>query len=352
MNHPLDSLMEQVPLSVSDAVRLCLELLEEAGLPGESLPRAALLSRMRRVIRAGAEALRREEHTVCFAEAAWASVRAREHRRPATYADLCYFVRRMLRVPGVGARPLRAMTARECRELLEQAFPASVHSYRKGRAILHSVFAFGFRREWCDANPVDRVEVPEVREREVLPLSPQEVARLEQTAELPPFRSLRLPLHLMLYCGIRPTEVSRLDPCRDIDWRERTVTIRPNCSKTGGGRVVPLRGGDLSSLPRSYPPGLSPALWRRFRRRAGFARWVPDVLRHTFASYHAVYFRNLALLQQEMGHRDVSLLRTRYVHTVGISARCAAAFWRRPGADHSSSMPMRRCRMASSASEP
>ncbi|MGN0828808.1 MAG: tyrosine-type recombinase/integrase [Akkermansia sp.] len=352
MNHSVDSLMEHLPLSVSDAVRLCLELLEEAALPGESFSRLALLARMRRVIRAGVEALRREEHTVCFEEAAWASVRAREHRRPATHADLCYFVRRMLRVPGVAERPLRAMTARECRELLERAFPASVHSYRKGRSILHSVFAFGFRREWCESNPVDRVEVPTVREHEVLPLTLQEVARLEQTAELPAFRSLRLPLHLMLYCGIRPTEVRRLDPLRDIDWRERTVTIRPNCSKTGGGRVVPLRGGDLSSLPRSFPPGPSPALWQRFRRRAGFARWVPDVLRHTFASYHAVYFRDYALLQQEMGHRDVSLLRTRYVHTVGISMRCAAAFWNRSAAAHSSSMPMSRCRMASSASDP
>ena len=38
-----------------------------------------------------------------------------------------------------------------------------------------------------------------------------------------------------------------------------------------------------------------------------------DVCRHTFASYHAAYLRNLPELQLEMGHRDASLLMTRYM---------------------------------------
>ncbi len=265
-----------------------------------------------------------------FEEAAWDSVRARNSRREATKADLRYFVKRMLRVEGIAARPLRSMTTGECRKLLEKAFGSSVHSYRKGRAILHSIFAYGYRREWCDANPVSRIEMPIAEEKEIIPLSPKEIRRLKITAAQPAFAGLQLPLHLMLYCGVRPSEVSRIDPQLDINWTERTVRIRPTASKTGGGRVVPLRG--LSSdavrhLKTTRTLKYSSSLRRRFRRHAGFRRWVPDVLRHTFATYHAVHFQNLPALQLEMGHRDITMLRSRYINAAYISRSVADKFW-------------------------
>ena len=33
--------------------------------------------------------------------------------------------------------------------------------------------------------------------------------------------------------------------------------------------------------------------WHSLRRAAGFRHWVPDICRHSFASYHAAFFRNL-----------------------------------------------------------
>ena len=50
------------------------------------------------------------------------------------------------------------------------------------------------------------------------------------------------------------------------------------------------------------------------------------VCRHSFATYHAVLFRNLPELQLEMGHRNTSLLRSRYM--VPAHRRDAVAFWR------------------------
>lgn len=66
--------------------------------------------------------------------------------------------------------------------------------------------------------------------------------------------------------------------------------------------------------------------WRELRHAAGLHDWRPDTLRHTFATYHALYFRNLEQLRLEMGHRNVDLLRSRYVLAVGRSA--AVRFWR------------------------
>lgn len=335
------ALLKEVPLKVESAARMMLEMKEELAAAGLWVPDGAgggcggdaLMALMRRVIRAGVEVVRMAQQTVSFAEAAWASVEARRDRRAVTQRDLRTYVRRMLRVEGVGERPLRAMQAEECRALLRQAFAGSPHAYRKGRAILHSIFAYGFRREWCDGNPVDRIEAPRVEEREIRPLSVAEVRRLQEVVRQPKHEAMRLSLHLMLYCGIRPAEVRRLNPETDIDWQERQVIIRPGRSKTGGGRVVPLRGaswllqgGGLLTIPRNWE-----RRWGALRREVGFRGWPADVLRHTFASNHAAYYRNLPALQLEMGHRDLSLLSSRYVNPLHGSRREVREFWRAIG---------------------
>ena len=91
--------------------------------------------------------------------------------------------------------------------------------------------------------------------------------------------------------------------------------------------MVPLRGmqgirKNERSIPRNWL-----RRWQALRRAAGFRHgsWVPDVCRHSFASYHAAHFKNLPALQLEMGHRDLTLLRTRYVSPIG--AHESSLFW-------------------------
>lgn len=61
-----------------------------------------------------------------------------------------------------------------------------------------------------------------------------------------------------------------------------------------------------------------------------FGAWRPDVLRHTYASFHAKWFRDFPLLQMEMGHRSSALLRARYLNMEGVSRERAALFWEVP----------------------
>lgn len=319
-------LQEQgLSLSVTDSVRLVMETCEELGDAARGAPREMLMVMLRRILREGVRAVRARERSCSFREAAWASyeARVRKGRRAATLGDLRHFIGRMLRVEGFGERPLRALTTADCRAMLETAFGGSAHSYRKGRAILHSIFAYGVRQEWCDGNPVARIEVPCVVERPIIPLSVAEVQRLERTSARPEHAAMRLPLVLMLYCGLRPTEVSRLNPQLDINRQERWVVVRPQTSKTGGGRVVPLRvlpPDDATEIPANWR-----VQWRLLRLAAGFSTWRADACRHTFASYHRAYFRNLDELQNEMGHRNSALLHTRY--TLPVSPSEAHAFW-------------------------
>ena len=319
-------IIKDLPLSVNDIARLTLEATEELGEAAQGRERTELILLLRRVIRAGVKAVQAEEHTVSFEEAAWASVAARAGRRASTLRDLRHFVRRMLRVESVAKRPLRGMNTRECRELLERAFGCSDHSFNKGRAILHSIFAYGLRQEWCGENPVSRIEPRRIREKEIVPLSPQEVQRLEQAAQLPEHREMRFSLHLLLYNGVRPQEVARLNE-RHIRPEQGRVIIPAAGSKTGGGRVLPLRKvRSLRGVPLRIPRNWQNR-WRALRRAAGFSagHWQADVCRHTFASYHAAYFRDLGALQLEMGHRSTDLLRSRYLNLPQVKQ--AKEYW-------------------------
>ena len=321
----INELMRGQPLQVLDAARLVMECVEGLGNRAAGMERDELLCLVRRVITAGISTIQAEERTECFEKTAWESVEARANRRPATTRDLRHYVRRMLRVEGVGQMPLRGMTAAQCRDILQKAFGQSVHSYRKGRVILHSIFAYGMRQEWCDFNPVDRIDNPEVAERLIAPLKQEEVEKLTSMAATRRFRDMRFSLSLLLYSGVRPAEVERISP-EDVCWEERQVIIRARNSKTGGGRVVPLRLLPGIRQQDCYVPPNWQKRWLELRRAAGFTRWVPDVCRHTFATYHAAYFRNLPELQLEMGHRDVSLLRSRYM--APALRKSAKEFWR------------------------
>ena len=319
-------IIKSLPLNINDIARLTMEASEELSERTQGLTRLEMLQLLRRVIRAGVAAVQAEEYTVSFEQAAWESVAARAGRRATTLRDLRHFVRRMLRVEGMAARPLRAMSTLECRELLNQAFGKSDHSFNKGRAILHSIFAYGQRQEWCRYNPVSRIETKRIQEKEIVPLSPQEVRRLEQASQLPEHREMRFSLHLLLYNGIRPQEVVRLSE-HHIQPEQGRIIIPAAGSKTGGGRALPLRKikslkGVTLRIPRNWQQR-----WLALRRAAGFAagQWIPDVCRHTFASYHAAYFRNLGELQLEMGHRSTDLLRSRYLNLP--ATKDSKGFW-------------------------
>lgn len=121
-----------------------------------------------------------------------------------------------------------------------------------------------------------------------------------------------------------------------VDQEERAIYIQPRHSKTGGARRAPVHR-PLMRIQRAHKRAVGEMIcppnwlkhWRGLRRAAGWnspdRRWSQDALRHTFASYHLSYFRSFAELQQEIGHRDATLLRTRYVDQRGV--RNAARFW-------------------------
>ena len=312
-----------------------IDVLEAAILAKEVLSAGqGRVKRARRCLAAGAEALRQQEKTVSFEQAVAAALEARKDRRTRTVYDFRYFTRRfMLRCKGLARRRVRSITPQECAEYIETAFDTP-RQRQKARLILSGVFSTAVKRGWCDANPVSKVEAPRVVEQPVPILSPQEIAQLTTTAEVYQGGSCAAAVGMMLYAGIRPHEVARLTWAQ-VDLQARAIYILPRHSKTGGARRVtihrPLQR-ILRAHKRADEEGICPRNWlhhwRELRRASGWGggrKWPQDALRHTFASYHLSHFRSYAELQVEIGHRDATLLRTRYVDQRGVQG--AARFW-------------------------
>ena len=292
------------------------------------------IKRAKRCIAAGAEALKQQERTVSFEQAVDVALEARKDRRIRTVYDFRYFTRRfILRCKGLAKRKVRSITPQECAEYIETAFDTP-RQRQKARLILSGVFGTAVKRGWCDANPVSKVEAPRVVEHPVPVLTPQEIGQLTTTAEDYQGGSCAAAVGMMLYAGIRPHEVARLTWAQ-VDLQAQAIYILPQHSKTGGARRVTIhkpllrilrkRKGEDNGLicPRNWLHH-----WRELRRASGWGggrKWPQDVLRHTFASYHLRHFRSYAELQVEIGHRDATLLRTRYVDQRGVQR--AARFW-------------------------
>ena len=313
-----------------------INILEAAILAKEALDAGrGKIRRARKCLAAGVDVLRQQEKTVTFEKAVKVALEARKDRRVRTVYDFRYFTRRfMLRCKGLAARRVRSITPQECAGYIEQAFDTP-RQRQKARLILSGVFGTAMKRGWCEMNPVARVEAPRVVEKQIPILTPQEISDLQLAASSYRGGSCAAAVGMMLYSGIRPHEVSRLSWAQ-VDLREQAIYILPRHSKTGGARRVTIHKPLLRILrahQRADGEMICPANWlhhwRELRRTAGWnspaRRWPQDALRHTFASYHLSYFRCFAELQLEIGHRDATLLRTRYVDQRGVQA--AARFW-------------------------
>ena len=302
-----------------------VNILEAALIAKEALAAGrGKVKRARQCIVAGDAALRQQEKTVTFEKAVEAALKARQDRRQRTLYDFRYFTRRFLkRCPGLAKRRVRSITTEECAAYIETAFDTPCQR-RKARLMLSGVFSTAVKRGWCDANPVARVEAPRVEEKTVSILSPEEIEQLTATAEDYQGGSCAAAVGMMLFAGIRPHEVERLT-WQEVDLPQHAIYIHPRHSKTGGARRVTIHRPLERILQRHRQAAanrICPPNWRRhwtqLRRRAGWDtpahRWQQDALRHTFASYHLSRFRSYAELQLEMGHRDATLLRTRYLN--------------------------------------
>ena len=266
-DHAALAILKKTGLDVVEAAQLAHELLQA------SKGRGSRWKRARECIRLGEEALVARGKTVAFRKAVQEAMEARQDRRKRTRDDFRYISRRLLRFcPEMARRPVRFITPRECRACLEKSFD-TLRQRHKARLVLSGIFGTAVKRGWCTENPVAHVDLPRLKEHSIPVLSLEEMRRLLAAAEEYDGGACLAAVGLMLYAGIRPEEVRRLDWAQ-INLREGMVSLRARHSKTGGARIVTIqpvlgnlleRAVAMGSVSGSVCPRNWPAKWRELR---------------------------------------------------------------------------------------
>jgi len=258
----------------------------------------------------------------------------KSHLRLESRRDLKYLGNRLMKFNSKFAKiNFSELYLTDCEKWLSETF-LTPSQFNKGRIFLHGLFEFAMRREWCNKNIVKLIARKKIVEKEIKPLILPQINKLLHTAKECGNHDCLSAVALLTLAGIRPREVSRLK-WHDIDLSENTITVRSICSKTGGVRQVEIcpslknllkEKNNLSNLyicPKNWQ-----RRWRSIRNNAGFKGvWIQDILRHTYASYHAKHFRDLPRLQLNMGHRDQRLLHSRYINMSNIKNSDAEKFF-------------------------
>jgi len=326
-------LLRQHSISPVQAARFVLAALEETSdchIADESE-----CSRLSRIIRLGCESYAVSHRSVSFRVLVDRILLHKSYRRERTLSELAQYCRRMLRQdPSWEDRMVRTIQPEDCRELIDKTY-CTPSMRRKARTILHGVFAYALKKGWCAGNPVAAIELPPPPEKQIKALSIKKIRKLLMTSLEKKHLPCAPALGILLWAGIRPNELERLH-WSNIRFADKVITIPPTHSKTGGARQVSLYPALKNWLERTAAYRLPEApitpmcwarRWRELRRAAGFEEWEADILRHTFASYHLKYFRNLNELQIDMGHGSTDLLRTRYISMDNVTKNAAREFW-------------------------
>ncbi len=320
-----ESLLRGFGISVLDAAKLIRNALDYAENDGKDN-----LQYCREVIECGTRHIGKISRKMTVYTAFGEYLKTKKSLRKESLRDIKYLGNRILKHFDK-SRLISEISTEECSKLLEETF-TTPSQQNKGRTMLHGLFNYAVKMKWCAENPISEIPPKKVVEREIQPLSIGQIQRLLKCTLSEHHCDCAAAVGIMLWAGIRPKEVSRLT-WKDVDLDERVIVIRHRNSKTGGTRHIdicpPLRHwlGKIKNRNGQICPKNWIRKWQSLRIAAGFKHWTQDVLRHTFATYNLKRFHNLPKLQSEMGHADLSLIRTRYVNMHGISRADAKCFF-------------------------
>lgn len=120
----------------------------------------------------------------------------------------------------------------------------------------------------------------------------------------------------------------------NVNLAKKFIRVLPETSKTGAGRLVEISDNLFLWLTKYYrasgPVAPSPVTIIRHRRdimkKAGIKKWLPDVARHSYATYHFAMYENQDKLQAQMGHSGKAYILTK--HYKGLATKeDAEEFW-------------------------
>lgn len=186
-------------------------------------------------------------------------------------------------------------------------------SRRNYKTALTGFFNYAVKRGFLFQNAAIPLENPILDETTPEILTCAETEKLLQTALMK--HPAMIPyLAVAIFAGLRPTEVEQLDWV-SVDFEDKIIRVTPQMAKKRRQRLVDMSDNLIAWLqPYRQSEGLFHYSRQQFDqiRKLSKVKWVSDIMRHTYASYHLAKHENTAKTCLQMGHRDPDVLFTHY----------------------------------------
>jgi integrase len=191
---------------------------------------------------------------------------------------------------------------------------------------LFGFFNFAMKRRYLPQNPASILERPTVDGKVPEIFTVDEIRKLfdQAKADCP---KLIPYLALCTFAGLRPNEARLLD-WEAVNIEKRAVMVVPAVAKKRRMRYVEMSENLAAWLaPHKRATGRIWFLRHVFDsvRIAAGLRWVPDGLRHSYASYHLAQHENVNKTSMQLGHVGSSMLFDHYRNLV--TREDAVRFW-------------------------
>lgn len=243
-----------------------------------------------------------------------------------------FYVRRFL--APFGERNISDISAEELRDFFAANY-TSAGSYNTALTIDGAAFAWAVRREMLAKSPFDALEKRKITARESVDVyTPREAERL-LAACVGKYAAARPAVAILLFAGVRPTELTKLtwDDIRRDGKGETHIRISASIAKTRQIRLVRVRPTLLAFLRTSgrhkKSEKIIPKNWTRISRAIREAAGIsnrPDAARHSFASYALAAGEAIADVESDLGHAAGSDVLFRH-YRAAVTPSAAEKYW-------------------------
>lgn len=224
-----------------------------------------------------------------------------------------------------GDRSVGSVSRQELLEWFDSDCPAG--SRKNYRTLFHGFWEFSVKQGWASENIVKGIESPSVDRSEPHIFTLREVIRLLRVCER--LCPVMIPYFTIgIFAGLRPeNELANLD-WENIHLGKRMIRVSAATAKSRRKRIVTVSENLADWLePYAETSGkifYSRRMGDRIKGLAGID-WKPDVMRHTFGSFHLALHNDVALTAKQMGHSSADMILNHYYALV--EDRDCNRFW-------------------------
>jgi integrase len=210
-----------------------------------------------------------------------------------------------------GERDIKSIEPGELENWLH-SLSLSSQSLNNYRTVVSGLFEHAVKRELLQRNPMRIVARVKAVDKAPGIFTPEQLKKILEAAP----SDLLPALAIQAFAGVRTAEILRME-WSEVDLVRGYVNVTAKKSKTAKRRLIPVASNLADWLrPYSVKTGL---IWskkisayhiaiRDLLEPAGLKEWVPNALRHGFASYHLAKHQDAARLALEMGHTTPRLI--------------------------------------------